>query len=120
MSDNGPDKYEEFRAAMHAVRSAAAGKSRDEVRALLVTELVSRGLNVGPDKYLEAYVTRIISAPTPKTAPGAAAHRRPPSRLLMPVRGIQNAKRVRDLLPQYQPGHRVRFLPPIGPLNRSR
>jgi hypothetical protein len=111
-----PDKREEWRAAFRAARGVAVGKSRDEVRALYLAELASRGIGRPPDDYLEMDVIRIINASGYKTEQGAGAPRLPPSpllsRLLTPVRGIQNAKKVRDLLPQYQPEHNVRFLPP--------
>jgi hypothetical protein len=97
-----PDTREERRAAFRAVRDIAAGKSRDELRTLYLAELRSRGISPPPDDYLEMDVTRIINASRYKTEPGAAAHRRPPSplltRLLVPVRGIRNAKRFRELL----------------------
>lgn len=119
MSDTGADKYEEMRAARRAVRDVAAGKSRDEVRALYLAEVRSRGLPQPTGDFLEAYVTQIISASSRKTAPGAPPPRRPPARLglltrlLIPVRVIRHARRIRDhLLPQYQPGPTVTFIPP--------
>lgn len=108
MSDNGADKYKQVHAAFRAVRDVAAGKSRDEVRALYLAERRSRGLSQLPDDDLEMHVTGIINA----------SHRRPPARLglltrlLIPVRGVRNARKIRELLPQYQPGHNVRFISP--------
>jgi hypothetical protein len=111
-----PDTREEWRAAFRALRSVAPGKSRDEVRALYLAELGSRGISRPPDRYLEMDVTRIINASRHQASPGAASHRRPPSpllsRLAVPVRAVRNAKKIRGLLPQYQPGHRVRFIDP--------
>jgi hypothetical protein len=113
-----PANREELRAAFRAVRDVAVGKSRDEVRALFLAELRSRDISQPSDDYLEIEVTRVINSSVWMADPRAAARRRPRSRprlvtrLLFPVRVIRHAKKWRELLPQYQQGHKITFLFP--------
>jgi hypothetical protein len=99
-----PGTREERKAAFRAVRDMAPGNNRDEVRTLYLAELRSRDISPPPDDYLEMDVTRIINASQHKAAPGHAARHRQAARpglltrLLIPVRGIRNAKRIRELL----------------------
>ena len=48
------------REAGQAVRAAAAGRSSGEIRQLLITELEARGLDVPPDRILDANVQAIM------------------------------------------------------------
>jgi hypothetical protein len=48
------------RAAADAVRAQRAGKSRDEVRQLLVAELTARGLRIPADRILEVNVDAVM------------------------------------------------------------
>jgi len=53
------------KAAFQAVRRAAAGKSRDEIRELYVAELRSRGLELPTEPFLAATVEHIAGNPLP-------------------------------------------------------
>jgi hypothetical protein len=118
MRDDGADKYEAISAARRAVRDVAAGKSRDEVRALYLAERRARGLPRPPDDHLEMTVTLIINALRRQTARGHAARRRQSARpglltsLRIFVKIIRNARIFRESLPQYQPGPRFTFISP--------
>jgi len=83
------DKREDWRAAFHAARDAAVGKSRDEVRDLYLAELRSRGVDAPPDDYLELDITRLVRNAGRSHVPQAGA-----------------------LLPQYRPGRETKFLYP--------
>jgi hypothetical protein len=56
------DIRQDRQAAFRAARDAAAGKSRDEVRAFYLGELRSRDVSPPPEDYLELDVTRVINA----------------------------------------------------------
>lgn len=119
-----PETRDERRAAFRAVRDVAAGKSRDEVRALYLAELRSRGISQPPDDYLEIDLTVIINASGHKTEPRAAAHRKPPSpcsptcSFLLEVSGMPRRSgdnSCSGIGQAITPGS----CPPIGQLNRS-
>lgn len=113
------DTREDRKAAFRAARDAAAGRGRDEVRALYLAELRARDVGQPPDDYLEMDVTRIINASVWKAGQGSAAQPQPLSgpgpidRLLMPARAIRSAAKIREhLLPQYRPGHETKYIYP--------
>ena len=68
-----PDTREGRKAAFREARDAAAGKSRDEVRALYLADLRARDISPPPSDYLEMGITRIIRASAWKACEGAEA-----------------------------------------------
>jgi len=105
--------------AFRAARDAAAGKSRNEVRTLYLAELRARDISPPPADQLKRDVTRIINASAYVAGQGTSDHRRPTSgpgpldQLLFAARAIRNAGKVREqLLPQYRPGRRTKYIYP--------
>jgi hypothetical protein len=115
--DSGPSETWVTSDVIRGVLGVAAGKSPDEVRSMLVSELRSRGIEPSGEA-IESY-RAIIAEKLSSRASGEISslefgRRRHGHSLLSanPARLIRNAKVMRRMLPQYQPSRRTSFMTP--------
>jgi hypothetical protein len=110
-------RSDDFVEAYRAVRRVAEGKDRTELRLLLVNELESRDLSYSNSE-IEHYVT-MLSKPRAKAAGTDTVEKAAARRMqdpIAPLRVIRNARKMRNLLPQFRRGRRVWFLDPDASL----
>jgi hypothetical protein len=101
---DGPEEQrrDAYRDAVTAVRAAAAGKSRDEVRVMVDREMRARGVEVPSEPLMEALVSSILGKRL-RAAADVLGIFRP---LLDLIRSFS------DAMPQYRIGRSVMYLVP--------
>jgi hypothetical protein len=109
-------EFDEIYLVIRRLISDAEGKDRDEVRSMLTDELRSRGIETSSEEtevYLAMIAKGIMAQSTGRPAPRVRRRRgRRWSRIASTARIVRNAKMMRDILPQYSPGRKIRFFDP--------
>jgi hypothetical protein len=102
VGDPGDQRRDAYRDAVTAVRAAAAGKSRDEVRVMLDGEMRARGVEAPSEPVMEALVSNILGKRLRAAAEVLGIFR--------PL--LDLFRSFSDAMPQYRAGRSVMYLVP--------